>query len=163
LQDARISQVEDPVAQNQRLHDELSVASAAPKEAQAEITRLQGVHHFSPSSFAAEASLPPISSAKVINYGKGSKKDTSSPPLSSPATSKRPHTGKTINLKEASSKLARSFSAGSDTPHGYQYLYYPAGSKRCKMKELRKLFSNMGFDNARILEMQHPTHNILSQ
>jgi hypothetical protein len=163
LQDARISQVEDLVAQNQKLRDELSVASAALKEAQAEITRLQGVNHSSPSSsFAAVASLPPFSSAKVINYGKGSKKDASSPPLSSPATNKRSNTGKTISLKEASAKLARSFSAGSDIPHGYQYLYYPAGSKRCKVKELRKLFSSMGFNNARILDLQHPTHNILS-
>jgi hypothetical protein len=83
--------------------------------------RVQGVNHSSPSSsFAAVASLPPISSAKVINYGKGSNKDASSPPLSSPATSKLSHTGKTISLKEAFVRLARSFSAGSDIPHGYQ-------------------------------------------
>jgi hypothetical protein len=140
----RISQVEDLVAQNQKLCDELSVASATLKEAQAEITRLQGVDYSSPSSsFAAVASLPPISSAKVITYGKGSKKDALSPP----ATSKRSHTSKTISLKEASIKLARSFSAGS---------------KRYEVKELRKLFSSMGFNNARILDLQHPTHKILS-
>jgi phosphoglycerate-specific signal transduction histidine kinase len=43
-------QVEDLVAQNQKLRDELSVASAALKEAQAEITRSQGVNHSSSSS-----------------------------------------------------------------------------------------------------------------
>jgi hypothetical protein len=76
----------------------------------------------------------------VINYGKGSKKYASSPPLSSSVTSKRSHTDKTISIKEASAKLARSFSAGSDIPHGYQYLYYLAGSKRCKVNcQMRRL------------------------
>ncbi|KAK4508977.1 uncharacterized protein ATC70_008059 [Mucor velutinosus] len=62
---------------------------------------------------------------------------------------------------KASATLARLFAPQSDTPSGYQFVYYATPVRR-RLSELRRLVQGVGLNNSRVLDIQYPVQNVIS-